>query len=81
MRVDGPRPARACARRPALDCANAGTLMRLFAGLLVGQRVDHVVLDGDDSLRGRPMTRIARPLRAMGAAGLHRARAARRRWW
>jgi 3-phosphoshikimate 1-carboxyvinyltransferase len=53
---------------PALDCANAGTLMRLLAGLLVGQHADHVVLDGDDSLRRRPMTRIARPLRAMGAA-------------
>ena len=52
---------------PALDCANAGTLMRLFAGLLVGQRAEHVVLDGDDSLRARPMTRVARPLRAMGA--------------
>ncbi len=53
---------------PAIDCANAGTLMRLLPGLLVGQHADHVVLDGDDSLRLRPMTRIARPLRAMGAA-------------
>jgi 3-phosphoshikimate 1-carboxyvinyltransferase len=53
---------------PALDCANAGTLIRLLPGLLVGQHADHVVLDGDDSLRRRPMTRIARPLRAMGAA-------------
>jgi 3-phosphoshikimate 1-carboxyvinyltransferase len=52
---------------PAIDCANAGTLMRLVAGLLVGQRAEHVVLDGDDSLRARPMTRVARPLRAMGA--------------
>ena len=52
---------------PALDCDNAGTLMRLLAGVLVGQAAQHVVLDGDDSLRGRPMTRIARPLRAMGA--------------
>lgn len=52
---------------PAIACENAGTLMRLLPGLLVGQRIDHVVLDGDDSLRGRPMTRIARPLRAMGA--------------
>ena len=51
----------------ALDCANAGTLMRLIAGLLVGQSIEHVVLDGDESLRGRPMTRVARPLRAMGA--------------
>ncbi len=52
---------------PAIDCANAGTLMRLLPGLLVGQGAEHVVLDGDDSLRARPMTRIARPLRAMGA--------------
>src|SRR5215210_2531057 len=28
---------------PALDCANAGTLMRLVPGLLVGQRAEHVV--------------------------------------
>lgn len=53
---------------PGIDCANAGTLMRLLAGILVGQTADHVVLDGDDSLRGRPMTRVATPLRAMGAA-------------
>jgi 3-phosphoshikimate 1-carboxyvinyltransferase len=52
---------------PALDCANAGTLMRLLPGLLVGQSAEHVVLDGDDSLRLRPMNRVARPLRAMGA--------------
>ena len=52
---------------PALNCDNAGTLMRLIAGLLVGQSIDHVVLDGDASLRTRPMTRIAAPLRAMGA--------------
>lgn len=53
---------------PALDCLNAGTLMRLLPGLLVGCPVEHVILDGDDSLRGRPMARIAGPLRAMGAA-------------
>jgi 3-phosphoshikimate 1-carboxyvinyltransferase len=53
---------------PVIDCANAGTLMRLLAGILVGQRADHVVLDGDDSLRRRPMSRVAQPLRAMGAA-------------
>ena len=52
---------------PALDCANAGTLMRLFAGILAGQAAVHVVMDGDESLRTRPMTRVARPLRAMGA--------------
>ncbi len=67
LRVAG-RGLRGLRPPPALDCANAGTLMRLMAGLLVGQSVDHVVLDGDASLRGRPMTRIARPLRAMGAS-------------
>jgi 3-phosphoshikimate 1-carboxyvinyltransferase len=66
LRVRG-RGLRGLAPPPALDCANAGTLMRLLAGLLVGQRGDHVVLDGDDSLRRRPMDRVARPLRAMGA--------------
>ena len=52
---------------PAVDCGNAGTLMRLLPGILVGQGAEHVVLDGDDSLRRRPMTRVARPLREMGA--------------
>ena len=54
---------------PVIDCMNAGTLMRLAAGILVGQRPGEVtVLDGDDSLRRRPMRRIADPLVAMGAA-------------
>lgn len=66
VRISG-RGLRGLRPPPALDCANAGTLMRLIAGLLVGQFMEHVVLDGDDSLRGRPMTRVARPLRAMGA--------------
>jgi 3-phosphoshikimate 1-carboxyvinyltransferase len=52
---------------PMIDCLNAGTLMRLLPGLLVGQRAENVILDGDDSLRRRPMERVARPLRAMGA--------------
>ena len=53
---------------PVIDCMNAGTLMRLLAGILVGQSGDVTVLDGDASLRGRPMKRIADPLVAMGAA-------------
>lgn len=52
----------------ALDCMNAGTLMRLFMGILVGQSADKVVIDGDDSLRARPMNRVAEPLRRMGAS-------------
>ncbi len=49
-----------------LDCGNSGTTMRLMAGALAGQAVP-AVLDGDHSLRRRPMERIAAPLRAMGA--------------
>ncbi|MGH9040181.1 MAG: 3-phosphoshikimate 1-carboxyvinyltransferase [Acidimicrobiia bacterium] len=49
-----------------VDCANSGTSIRLLAGLLAG-RPFHSVLDGDASLRRRPMGRVADPLRAMGA--------------
>jgi 3-phosphoshikimate 1-carboxyvinyltransferase len=50
----------------ALDCVNAGTGLRLLAGVLAGQPFASV-LDGSDQLRGRPMGRITAPLRAMGA--------------
>jgi 3-phosphoshikimate 1-carboxyvinyltransferase len=50
----------------ALDCGNAGTLMRLLCGLLAGQD-GRFVLVGDESLSSRPMERVAEPLRAMGA--------------
>jgi 3-phosphoshikimate 1-carboxyvinyltransferase len=50
----------------ALDCANSGTTMRLLAGLLAGSRVS-ATLDGDTSLRRRPMARVIDPLRRMGA--------------
>lgn len=53
---------------PHIDCANAGTLMRLLPGLLVGTTAEYLILDGDDSLRSRPMARIATPLRRMGAS-------------
>jgi 3-phosphoshikimate 1-carboxyvinyltransferase len=49
-----------------LDLGNAGTAIRLFMGLLAGQRFDST-LTGDASLMRRPMERVARPLRAMGA--------------
>jgi 3-phosphoshikimate 1-carboxyvinyltransferase len=47
-----------------IDCANAGTLMRLLPGLLAGQE-GRFELTGDDSLRSRPMERVAEPLRRM----------------
>jgi 3-phosphoshikimate 1-carboxyvinyltransferase len=50
----------------ALDCGNSGTTMRLMSGVLAGQPFLSV-LTGDDSLRMRPMARIAEPLRLMGA--------------
>lgn len=50
----------------AIDCGNAGTLMRLLAGVLAGQE-GRVELVGDSSLSSRPMERIAEPLRRMGA--------------
>lgn len=55
-------------RAPAgpLDMGNSGTGMRLFAGLLAGQRFDST-LTGDPSLTRRPMERVAVPLRSMGA--------------
>jgi len=49
-----------------IDCRNAGTLVRLLAGLLAGQE-GRFELTGDESLRRRPMERIAEPLRRMGA--------------
>jgi 3-phosphoshikimate 1-carboxyvinyltransferase len=50
----------------ALDCGNAGTLMRLLPGILAGQE-GRFELVGDASLSARPMERIAEPLRRMGA--------------
>ncbi len=49
-----------------LDCGNSGTSTRLLAGILAGLPGYHV-LDGDNSLRRRPLARIIEPLREMGA--------------
>ena len=50
-----------------IDLGNSGTAMRLMAGLLAGQRFS-CTLTGDESLTGRPMGRIIKPLTLMGAA-------------
>ena len=50
-----------------IDVGNAGTLMRLLPGWLAAQDGRAFVLDGDDSIRRRPVDRIATPLRQMGA--------------
>lgn len=49
-----------------LDCGNAGTGMRLLAGLLAGQAFDSTLV-GDESLSRRPMRRVTDPLALMGA--------------
>jgi 3-phosphoshikimate 1-carboxyvinyltransferase len=49
-----------------LDCGNAGTGMRLLAGVLAGQSFDSI-LTGDASLSRRPMRRVIEPLSRMGA--------------
>ena len=49
-----------------IDCGNSGTTIRLMTGLLAGQNNEYI-LDGDSSLRKRPMNRIISPLRKMGA--------------
>jgi 3-phosphoshikimate 1-carboxyvinyltransferase len=58
------------AREPEqpLDVGNAGTLMRLLPGWLAGQDGRTYRLDGDESIRRRPVDRIAVPLREMGAS-------------
>ena len=55
----GPRPAE-------IDVANAGTLLRLMPGWLAGQADGEWVIDGDESIRRRPVDRIAEPLGRMG---------------
>ena len=57
----GPSPA-------AIDVGNAGTLLRLLPGWLAGQEGGVWILDGDDSIRRRPVDRVAGPLRLMGAS-------------
>jgi 3-phosphoshikimate 1-carboxyvinyltransferase len=57
------------AREPdgPIDVGNAGTLLRLLPGWLAAQEGRSFTLDGDESIRRRPVDRIAEPLRAMGA--------------
>ena len=56
-------------KKPAeiLYTGNSGTTTRLISGILAGQNFVSV-LDGDASIRKRPMRRIMDPLQRMGAA-------------
>jgi 3-phosphoshikimate 1-carboxyvinyltransferase len=55
------------AKAASIDVGNAGTLLRLLPGWLAGQPRGRWTLDGDDSIRRRPVDRVAEPLGLMGA--------------
>ena len=59
-----------------VDCGNSGTTARLLLGALAGQAF-WTMLTGDDSLRRRPMGRVAEPLRRMGVTVVGRAEGSR----
>jgi 3-phosphoshikimate 1-carboxyvinyltransferase len=59
-----------------IDCGNSGTTARLLLGVLAGQPF-WTLLTGDESLRRRPMGRVAEPLRRMGATIVGRAEGGR----
>ena len=55
------------ARSAEIDVGNAGTLLRIMPGWIAGQAEGEWVFDGDESIRRRPVDRVADPLRLMGA--------------
>jgi len=65
--LQGPGERAAQGDAPEIDVGNAGTLMRLLPGWLAGQGAGAWRLDGDESIRRRPVDRVAEPLRQMGA--------------
>ena len=87
--VDDPRDGGMIIRGPglrgatpgaAIDVGNAGTLLRLLPGWLAGQpEGGRWTLDGDESIRRRPVDRVARAARGDGRASSRRATAASRR--
>jgi 3-phosphoshikimate 1-carboxyvinyltransferase len=64
--IDGVGSSGFVAPSRVLDAQNSGTTMRMLAGLLAGQPF-YTIITGDESLRRRPMLRVAEPLRLMGA--------------
>lgn len=65
--VRGPGLREAAEAHGVIDVANSGTLMRLLPGWLAAQEGRAYTVDGDESIRRRPIDRIAEPLRLMGA--------------
>jgi 3-phosphoshikimate 1-carboxyvinyltransferase len=67
LRGPGLRAAGRLADGEVIDVGNAGTLIRLIMGWLAGQGSGSWTLDGDESIRRRPMNRVVRPLGLLGA--------------
>src|SRR5215471_4397226 len=67
IRVSSPGLSALTGPAQALDAGNSGTTMRLLSGILAG-RPFQTTLDGDNSLRSRPMSRVIGPLTDMGAS-------------
>jgi 3-phosphoshikimate 1-carboxyvinyltransferase len=65
--IRGPGLREAAVPEGPIDVGNAGTLLRILPGWLAAQDGRTFTLDGDDSIRRRPVDRVAEPLRAMGA--------------
>jgi 3-phosphoshikimate 1-carboxyvinyltransferase len=65
--LTGPGAGAADRGETAIDVGNAGTLLRLLPGWLAGQGAGTWVLDGDESIRRRPVDRVVAPLADMGA--------------
>jgi 3-phosphoshikimate 1-carboxyvinyltransferase len=74
--VDGGGPDGLTEPEDVIDCGNAGTGARLLLGVLAGQPF-WSILTGDESLRSRPMDRVAAPLRRMGATVVGRGEGSR----
>ncbi|MDQ6819544.1 MAG: 3-phosphoshikimate 1-carboxyvinyltransferase [Actinomycetota bacterium] len=68
LEITGPGLLGAQAPAWPIDVGNAGTLLRLLPGWLAFQAGTSFVLDGDESIRRRPVDRIAQPLALMGAS-------------
>ncbi len=74
--VDGVGPGGFHEADDIIDCGNSGTMARLLLGVLAGQPF-WTFLTGDDSMRSRPMKRVADPLSSMGATFIGRQDATR----
>ena len=67
IEIDSPGLSGICEEKMEINVGNSGTAARLLLGLFAGLPGCNVVIDGDKSLRKRPMGRVTTPLQAVGA--------------